>query len=105
MRIRRSVTRFFGTLVIPAIAASFIGYFGYYTIFGTRGLLTYSDVQARLAVKQQELASLRADRTRLEHRIQLLQPGSVDPDLVEELARSQMLGSSPSQIAVPRDKE
>ena len=105
MRIRRSVTRFLGTLVIPAIAAAFVGYFGYYTIFGTRGLLTYSDVEARLAVKQQELASLRADRARLQHRIQLLQPGSVDPDLVEELARGEMLGSSPNQIAVPRGKE
>jgi len=105
MRIRRSVTRFFGILVIPAIAAAFLAYFGYYTIFGTRGLLSLSDTRARLAVKQEELAAIRADRARLEHRIQLLQPGSVDPDLVEEIARGQMLGSAPGQVAVPRDKE
>jgi cell division protein FtsB len=105
MRIRRSVTRFFGILVIPAISAAFVAYFGYYTIFGTRGLLALSDAQARLAVKQEQLASLKADHARLAHRIRLLQPGSVDLDLVEEIARAQMLGSSPGQIAVPRDKE
>jgi cell division protein FtsB len=105
MRIRRSVTRFFGILVIPAISAAFVAYFGYYTIFGTRGLLALSDTQARLSVKQEQLASLKADHARLAHRIQLLQPGSVDLDLVEEIARAQMLGSSPGQIAVPRDKE
>ena len=43
MRIRHSVTRFFGILVIPAIAAAFVGYFGYYTIFGGRGLLALSN--------------------------------------------------------------
>jgi cell division protein FtsB len=105
MRIRHSVTRFFGILVIPAIAAAFVTYFGYYTIFGERGLLALSDVQARLAVKQQELVSVRTDRARLEHRIGLLEPGHVDPDLVEEIARGQLLGSAPGQIAVPRDKQ
>jgi len=105
MRIRRSVTRFFGTLVIPAIAAAFVCYFGYYTIFGPRGLLALNDANARLAVKQEQLASVHAERMRLEHRIQLLQPGNVDPDLVEEIARGQMLGSAPNQVAVPRSKE
>jgi cell division protein FtsB len=105
MRIRHSVTRFFGILVIPAIAAAFVAYFGYYTIFGTRGLLALSDVQAQLSVRQQEFASVHADRTRLEHRISLLQPGHVDPDLVEEIARGQLLGSAPGQVAVPRDKQ
>ncbi|MGD0144606.1 MAG: septum formation initiator family protein [Rhizomicrobium sp.] len=99
------MTRFIGILVTPAIAAAFVTYFGYHTIFGARGLLALSDVQARLAVKQEELASIRTDRARLEHRIKLLQPGSVDPDLVEEIARGQLLGSAPGQVAVPRDKQ
>ncbi len=105
MRIRRSVTRFFGILVIPAICAAVVVYFGYYTIFGTRGLLALSDVRARLAVQQEQLASLQSDRARLEHRIKLLEPGSVDPDLVQEIVRGQMLGSTPGQVAVPRDRQ
>ncbi|MGB8363474.1 MAG: FtsB family cell division protein [Rhizomicrobium sp.] len=98
------MTRFFGALVTPAICAAAFAYFGYYTIWGTRGLLALTDTRARLAIAQEQLASLSDDRHRLEHRIQLLQPGSVDPDLVEEIARSQLLGSVPGEIVVPRDK-
>jgi cell division protein FtsB len=105
MRFGHRAKSFFGNLVIPAIAAAVVVYFGYYTIFGTRGLLALSDAQARLSVQREQLASIRSDRTRLQHRIHLLEPGSVDPDLVEEIARGQMLGSAPGQVAVPRDKQ
>ena len=102
MRIRYSVTRFFSALVIPAICAAAVVYFGYYAVWGTRGLLVLTDTQARLSVAEEQLASLKSKRAHLEHRIQLLQPGSVDPDLVEEIARDQLLGSAPGQVAVPR---
>ncbi len=105
MRIRRSMTRFFNALVIPAICAAAVAYFGYYTIWGTRGLLALTDTQARLAVAQEQLASLSDDRQRLEHRIQLLQPGSVDPDLVEEIVRSKLLESAPGEVVVPRRQQ
>ena len=104
MRISYSATRFFGAMVVPAICAAAVAYFGYYTISGTRGLLALTDTRARLSVAQQELSSITDERKRLEHRIDLLKPGSVDPDLVEELARQQLLGSAPGQIAVPREK-
>jgi cell division protein FtsB len=104
MRIRRSVTRFFGILVIPAISATAIAYFGYYTLWGTRGLLALADVQARLSVQQEQLSSLSDQRARLERRIRLLRSGMEDRDLVEEIARGQMLDSTPGQIAVPRDR-
>ncbi|HEY2444347.1 MAG TPA: septum formation initiator family protein [Rhizomicrobium sp.] len=99
------MTRFFGILVIPAISAAAIAYFGYYTLWGTRGLLALSDVRARLSVQQEQLASLADRRARLEHRIRLLSSGTEDRDLIEEIARGQMLDSSPGQIAVPRDRQ
>jgi len=102
MRIRRSVTRFFATLVIPALCAAVVSYFGYYTIWGTRGLLAYDDTQARLAVEQEQLAQLKEARAHLGHRIHLLEPGSVDPDMVEEVARDQMLDGQPGEVAIPR---
>ena|SRR5579871_2298814 len=104
MRIRYSVTRFFGILVVPAISAAAIFYFGYYAIWGTRGLVALADVSARLSVQEQQLALLTDQRSRLEHRIQLLRSGAEDPDLVEELARGQMLGSTSGLRAVPRDQ-
>ena len=92
MRIRKSVTSFFGVLVIPAICGAAVAYFGYYTIFGTRGLLALTDTRARLAIASEQLAQLTDQRKRLEHRIALLKPGAVDPDLVQEIARAQLLG-------------
>jgi cell division protein FtsB len=102
MRIRRSVTRFFGALVIPAICAAAVLYFGYYLVWGSRGLLTLTDAQARLTIAQQQLADVRHDNTELARRIKLL--SAEDPDLIEEIARDQLLGTTPGQVAVPRDK-
>ena len=102
MRIRRSVTRFFGLSVVPAISLAVIAYFGYYAIWGERGLLALSDVQARLGVQKEQLAQAQGARAGLEHRIYLMRPGSADTDLVEELARSQLMLGAPNQVAVPR---
>ena len=104
MQIRHSVTRFFGILVIPAVSAAAILYFGYYLVWGTRGLIALADVSHRLSTQEQQLAELNNERGKLEHRIKLLESGAEDPDLVEELARQQMLGSMPGQIAVPRER-
>ena len=104
MRIRRSVTRIFGILVIPAVSAAAIAYFGYYTLWGTRGLMALADTRARLSLEQEKLASLAGERARLERRIHLLRSGVEDPDLIEEIERAQMLGGVPGQYAVPRQR-
>ena len=103
MRIRRSVTRFFGGLIIPAISAVVIGYFTYYTVWGSRGAPELSTTDTRLAMRKELLTDLRDQRQRLQHRISLLEPGSVDPDLVQELARGQLMDGGPGQVAVPRN--
>ena len=102
MRISRSVTRFFGISVLPAITCAVVAYFGYYAIWGERGMLALADVQARSGVQHDELIVLQSNRARLEHRIGLLRPGSVDNDLVEELARGQLMEGATGQFAVPR---
>jgi cell division protein FtsB len=101
MRIRRSVTRFFGASVLPAICTAVIAYFGYYAISGTRGYNAYQAVNAQLAAQQQKLAAIRSDRMRLEHRIDLLDQG--DPDMIREVEHDQMTGSAPHEMAMPRD--
>jgi len=102
MRIRRSVSRFFGALVIPAICAAATLYFSYYAIWGSRGAMELGRVDGKLTVQKQRLAEVKDQRVRLQHRISLLEPGSVDPDMVEELARGQLQDGGPNQVAVPR---
>ena len=103
MRIKRSVTRFFGALILPAISIAVISYFGAYAIWGERGLLQLEDVQARLGIQQEKLAQVQGERDRLAHRIQLMEPGQADPDMVEELARGQLMDGGPGQVAIPRN--
>ena len=103
MRIRRSVARVFSAMVLPAITAAVVAYFGYYAIWGQRGVHALNDVQAKLAMEQKRYAEAKDARERLQHRISLLGEGKVDPDLVEELARGQLMDGAPGQVAVPRD--
>ncbi len=103
MRIKRSVSNFFGALILPALSIAVVCYFGFYAIWGERGLFQLEDAQARLGVGQAHLAQVEGDRDRLSHRIQLMEGDPADPDLVEELARGQLMDGAPNQVAVPRE--
>jgi cell division protein FtsB len=103
MRIKRSVTRFVTVLIVPAITVAVVGYFGAYAIWGNRGILALEDTQAKLGIQQEQLSELQSSRARLEQRIALMS-NNADPDLVEELARTQLMDGAPNQVAVPRNK-
>jgi cell division protein FtsB len=105
MRIRRSVTRFFGYTILPAVSAAVISYFGYYAVWGERGYVALDSTQVKLTDEQGTLNGLTDQRERLERRIALLKSKNPDPDLVEELARSKLMDGAPGQVAVPRDKQ
>ena len=102
MRVRRSVVRIFGWMILPAVTAAVVSYFGYYAIYGERGYIALTAVQNHLTEASVSLGALTDQRQRLEHRIALLKSG--DPDLVEELARTELMDGAPGQVAIPRDK-
>jgi len=102
MRIKLSVTRLFLGLVIPAISLSVATYFGSHAIWSETGLFTLEETQARLSMQQQQLDQVLGQRTWLERRIALMAEGHPDPDLVEELARVDLMDGGPGQVAIPR---
>jgi cell division protein FtsB len=102
MRIRRSVTRIFVLAILPAISVAVVSYFSTYAVWGERGYLALHTAQAQLADAQSQLDQVSDQNKRLEHRIALLKAGAADPDLVEELARTQLMDGAPGQVAVPR---
>ncbi len=104
MRIRRKIVRGVGMLTVPAICCAVTIYFGYSGIFGERGLLAWQGTEAKLAVRQQELAELRGQREALQHRISLLDGKVIDPDLLDEVAHGVLYQGRPGEVAVPRDK-
>ncbi|WP_269713381.1 FtsB family cell division protein [Caulobacter sp. NIBR2454] len=70
-----------------AILAFLIFYFAFHALTGDRGLLSSSQRNATLAVRQKELKRIRAERMDLEARARLLRDGSLSADLLEERAR------------------
>ena len=89
-------------LVIPTLSVAVVSYFGAYAIWGERGLFQLEDARTQLGLQQQQLAQVEGERDRISHRIQLMEGTHADPDLVEELARGQLMDGAPNQVAVPR---
>ncbi len=83
---------------------SLVLYFGYFAVYGNHGLINWLKLQNAIEVKQADLDHVRAERTALERRVRLLRPESVDPDLLEEQARSRLGLSQPDEVVILKDK-
>ena len=71
----------------PLIGLGAVVYFAYHTIEGDRGVLAYMRLKAQLDEAELQLAKVTTDRQELEHRVLLLRPDHLDPDMLEERAR------------------
>ena len=75
-------------------------YFGYHAVVGSRGLLAWRQVNRDIEATQQDLAAVRAEREALEEKVRRLRPGSLDPDLIDELARRRLRLSGPVVVII-----
>lgn len=74
-------------VVGPVLGVCAVGYFAYHVVHGDRGLLAWWNIKQRVVAARAVLTETRAEREILEHRVQLMNPGSLDPDMLEERAR------------------
>lgn len=70
------------------LAACVVAYFVFHAIQGDRGLLAYLQLTQQLEETQVVAQDLADRRMEWEHKVSLLKPGSLDPDMLEERARS-----------------
>jgi cell division protein FtsB len=89
-------------MVLPAICCAVSLYFGYYAIWGSRGMLALEDAQAELGVQHEKLVELQGQHTLLKQHIDQMSDGHVDLDLLETLSRGQLMNAAPNQVAVRR---
>ena len=75
-------------IVVPAMMISLLGYFTYHALQGQNGLLAYLRLDKELAVQERLVAGIAAEREALEHRVHLMRPSSIDPDMLDEQVRS-----------------
>jgi cell division protein FtsB len=100
MVMRRSVARIVGALIVPAICAAAVTYFGYFTVWGERGLMALASARTQLTTEQRQLDTLQTARERIQRRIALVRAG--DPDILQEVRRKQLLGAESGEVLVPR---
>ncbi len=77
-------------LIMLACLAAY-GFFGWHALYGARSFAYQQSVREKLALAKIRLDSLTARRKALEARVKLLRGGSLDEDMLDEMAR-RMLG-------------
>ena len=88
------------TLALYTIAALVIGYFGVNAYSGNRGLRAKQDLDQQIAELTQELTALKTERATWERRVALLRPQSIDPDLLDERARTLLNYADPRDLTL-----
>jgi cell division protein FtsB len=74
-------------VVGPVLGVCAVGYFAYHVVHGDRGVIAWWNVKQRVQAAKSILAQTRTEREILDHRVQLMNPSSLDPDMLEERAR------------------
>jgi cell division protein FtsB len=93
--IRRAALPALGLLII----ANFLGY----AVVGPNGVLSWGDYHRTAQERAVQLAHLEQERDRLAHRAKLLDPRKADPDLAEELVRSELGLVRPDEVIINID--
>lgn len=84
-------------LVLYALAAMMISYFGVNAYTGKYGLNARQELDQEIVALTSELVQLKKERAKAEQRVALLRSGGLDPDMLDERARYQL------DYAHPRD--
>ena len=84
----------------PAIGVCVVAYFAYYAVQGDRGLIAMKRIQGEIAQAEATLETLKAERERMDRRAQLLRNDNLDPDMLEERARSMLNLSGQRDVVI-----
>ena len=102
MVVRTRLGSFLKGLALYAVAALLLGYFAFHAYHGNHGIVASRAFEQEAAQLERERNELRAEREGWERRIALLKSESLDPDLVDELARRDLFFAHPSDLVVLR---
>ena len=91
-------------VVGPVLGVCAIVYFAYHGVHGDRGLIAWWKIKQRVAAAKLALAQSENERDRLEKRVRLLNPGSLDPDMLEERARVMLNYGHTDDLVILEDK-
>lgn len=91
-----------GALIVPALAAVFLSYFGFHAWHGDFGLYSSYRLIDRAEQLEAKLAELRDERAHLESRVLLLHDGTIEKDMLDEQARRALNLTQQDEITIIR---
>lgn len=86
--------------ILPGVVMCLIAYFCYHAVQGELGLLSYVRLERQKSSLEAEADAVSNQRATLEHRVRLMAPDKVDPDLLDELARYELGFAHPDEIVI-----
>ena len=92
-------------IALPVIAACFVAYFLYHAVQGDRGIIAWIVLNQQIREAEATLGKVAAERMVLERRVELLRPDSLDPDLLEERARTVLNFARPNELIILLDND
>lgn len=95
-----TVKRFAQGMIVPSLCVMMIGYFSYHAIYGQYGAFMLTRLDERVELRMAELQTVSTERDRMEKRVQLFQPGRVDPDMLDEQSRTSLGFSRPDELTI-----
>ena len=104
MAMVREIRRRARQIVPQVLFACTVGYFAYHAVQGERGLLAYMHLEQELQQAKAVNSELAAQRAELEHRVELLRPDSLDPDMLEERAREVLNFARDDEVVILLDE-
>ncbi|MBK8175901.1 MAG: septum formation initiator family protein [Rhodospirillales bacterium] len=90
-------------VLFPAFGVAAVLYFAYHGINGDRGVLALRAKQQEVAAARAEYDAIKEEREALERRAKLLNPGSLDPDMLDEEARRLLNYGLPDETVIIDD--
>jgi cell division protein FtsB len=95
---RKRLRSILTTLGLYVMAALLIGYFGVNAYSGNHGLKAKEDLDQQIAALSTDLDRLKLERAQWERRVALLRADRLDPDMLDEQARSLLDYVAPNEL-------
>ena len=84
--------------VVTCVCCALLGYFGWHAYKGPRGFPYKDSLEVKVAGLKDKFEGLQKEREKLEGKVSLLRPESIDPDLLDELARGNLDLAKPTDV-------
>jgi cell division protein FtsB len=97
---RKRLRTILNALALYVLAALLIGYFGVNAYSGNRGLKAKEDIDRQMASLNTDLTRLKLEHAQWARRVALLKSDAIDPDMLDERARSLLDYANPNDMTM-----